>query len=274
MLLIDNTKSEYVGPVLFLIPNRFESYYSQIEKKNLIYAGKKFNIRRKSVFWLSKYFKEAEFRETFGEYIYRRLSNYHKLYNPSLLLVFLNFNKPLFLFSKKHVTFYWTSSTKTSLYKFFLFYQSFITQTKPIALTLLNHNTSKISNITYSFPKKQLFVSINSNSKSIVMSSGIIRRALELTTKCSKKQNNVSIATIKFSLIFLYDAYNNCPILVNIIRGSLFLSRILSFFYIYKLNNNVLYILYNPKINFSPFFNKRKADVKRRIAKRKKYFCD
>lgn len=263
MLLIDNIKV-YIW-YSCKTTKRFESFCIHMA---VIYKNKNkiFKIRRKKLNWFEKKSDLSLNKAlTINSYVWTTVYKNIKKRVNVLPQVYTNYSNSLitlsFVKTENLLQF-----NNTSLNIYINYCSKIVLENNNIAPKEFNLNL-----IVLSTPKTQLFFTLFKNKTLLVFTCGIIRIVMQLIDKCSKKKNIVILNSIKFMWSSSLLNFNG-GIKIKFKKNFSYIRMV--FNKNYNEAKSVDYIFFEPKINFGfKDFNKR-ASIKKKLRKKKKYISE
>jgi hypothetical protein len=132
-------------------------------------------------------------------------------------------------------------------------------------------NNLGLQAVIFSSPKKQMYTVIINKSPALIFSSGLMRLAMNLEAKCSKKSKIVIVNSLKFIWLMVNKLILDNYFFIKFIRNIVYLQTVFLQLEKANLHTKITYVLFEPKIQFDVLNRHKRASLKKNLRKRKKY---
>jgi len=263
-----------------MIYYRFESYYLRMAKFFLKSKNKVFRVRRKNIHWFELQTENVTKKITLNKLLLSAVKS-QKTYKNKILLhmtnildnYLLKLNSTLYTHKVTDLYFFKNNTTMLySVYMDFLKNTVIRTTTSPEYIDKLNNLGTQA--VVFSSPKKQMYAVIINNTPSLIFSAGLMRLAMNLEAKCSKKSKIVIINSLKFVWLMAAKLLDENYFFIKFVRNIVYMQPIFLQLEKANLSNKVTHILFEPKVQFDVLNRYKRSSLKKNLRKRKKYSAE
>lgn len=238
--------------------------------------NKIFRVRRKKVHWFDIQFEKPHIKITVNKLLLNSIKS-KKTYKNKILLHMSSVLDSYLIRLNRVIT----DQIKNENFQYknilplYSTYMNFIKSTV-IRSSVTPEYIDKLNNlgiqgIIFSSPKKQMYTVIINKSPVLIFSSGLMRLAMHLESKSSKKSKIVIVNSLKFIWIMVNKLIGENYFFIKFIRNIMYLQTIFLQLEKANLQNKVTYIFFEPKIQFDTLNRHKRASLKKNLRKRKKY---
>jgi len=135
-------------------------------------------------------------------------------------------------------------------------------------------NAKSIHGIVFSVPKKQIYAVIINKSPKLIFSAGLMRLAMNLESKCSKKSKIVIVNALKFIWMMVNKLLTDSHFFIKFVRNIVYLQAIFLQLEKFEIKKKISYIFFEPKVQFDILNRAKRASLKKNLRKRKKYAAE
>ena len=240
--------------------------------------NKTFRVRRKKIHWFNTQVESSVNKITVNKLLLNSIKT-KKIYKTKILLHMSNiFDNYLVKLIKQKEALSLTKLILTGNNNLLLLYTVYTNYIKNTVLRSSSTpeyvdklTTLGIQGVVFSSPKKQMYAVIINKLPALIFSAGLMRLAMNLEAKCSKKSKIVIVNSLKFIWLMATKLIGENFFLIKFIRNIVYLQTIFLQLEKAGLQNKVTHVLFEPKIQFDILNRHKRASLKKNLRKRKKY---